>query len=30
MIAMAGYWRARKKKFSDWKTLEADPNWELV
>jgi N6-L-threonylcarbamoyladenine synthase len=30
MIAIAGYYHARRKHFSDWKTLEPDPNWELV
>lgn len=30
MIAIAGYWHARAKDFDDWRTLEADPNWELV
>ncbi|MBI5037493.1 MAG: tRNA (adenosine(37)-N6)-threonylcarbamoyltransferase complex transferase subunit TsaD [Candidatus Kerfeldbacteria bacterium] len=30
MIAMAGYAQARKKRFDDWHTMEADPNWELV
>jgi len=30
MIAAAGYFRARKKDFDDYHTLEPDPNWELV
>ncbi|MFH1207695.1 MAG: tRNA (adenosine(37)-N6)-threonylcarbamoyltransferase complex transferase subunit TsaD [Patescibacteria group bacterium] len=30
MIAAAGYFRARKKDFDDFHTLEPDPNWELV
>jgi N6-L-threonylcarbamoyladenine synthase len=30
MIAVAGYYHAKRKHFSDWKTLKADPNWELV
>ncbi len=30
MIALAGYYRTRKKYFTDWRSLEADPNWELV
>lgn len=30
MIAMAAYWHARKQERGNWKTLEADPNWELV
>ncbi len=30
MIAIAGYYHAKRKHFSDWKTLEPDPNWELV
>jgi N6-L-threonylcarbamoyladenine synthase len=29
MIAMAGYFRAQKKRFDDWRTMDADPNWEL-
>lgn len=29
MIAMAAYFRTQKKKFDDWKKMEADPNWEL-
>jgi len=30
MIAIAGYWHAIKKDFADWRSLDADPNWELV
>jgi len=30
MIAIAGYFHAVKKDFTSWKTLDADPNWELV
>ncbi len=30
MIAVAGYFNAKRKKFSRWQTLDADPNWELV
>ncbi len=30
MIAMAAYWHAKKKERGSWKTMEADPNWELV
>jgi N6-L-threonylcarbamoyladenine synthase len=30
MIALAGYFRARRKHFTDWRKLVADPNWELV
>lgn len=30
MIAVAGYYHAKNKHYSDWKTLEPDPNWELV
>lgn len=30
MIAMAGAFRARKKDYTPWKKLRADPNWELV
>ncbi len=29
MIAIAGYFRASKKKFDDPRTLEANPGWEL-
>lgn len=29
MIAAAGYFHALKKEFTDWKTLDADPDWEL-
>lgn len=30
MIAVAGYFSARRKRFESWKTIDADPNWELV
>lgn len=30
MIAMTGYFKARAKQFTDWRKIEADPNWELV
>ncbi len=30
MIAVAGYYRALKNDFTDWKKIEADPNWELA
>jgi tRNA A37 threonylcarbamoyltransferase TsaD len=29
MIAAAGYYKAQKKEFTDWKDLKADPNWEI-
>ena len=29
MIAAAGYFRARTKKFTPWERLRADANWEL-
>jgi len=29
MIAMAGYWNAQQRDPDDWRTIEADPNWEL-
>jgi N6-L-threonylcarbamoyladenine synthase len=29
MIAVAGYYHAVNKKFNDWRTLEADPGWEI-
>ena len=30
MIAAAGYFNAKNKKFIDWKKIKMDPNWELV
>lgn len=30
MIAVAGYFNAKRKKLSKWETIDADPNWELV
>ncbi len=30
MIAMAGYFHARHEDYGNWKTMEANPNWELV
>ena len=30
MIAVAGYYHALKKDFTDWKKIKADPNWELA
>lgn len=30
MIAMAGAFRASQKDFTPWRSLRADPNWELV
>ncbi|OGH87548.1 MAG: tRNA (adenosine(37)-N6)-threonylcarbamoyltransferase complex transferase subunit TsaD [Candidatus Magasanikbacteria bacterium RIFOXYC2_FULL_42_28] len=29
MIAVAGYYQAQKKEFTDWRILNADPNWEI-
>ena len=29
MIAVAGYYRALKKEFVDWKDIDADPNWKV-
>ncbi len=29
MIAMAGYFAARRDKFDKWQKMEADPGWEL-
>jgi tRNA A37 threonylcarbamoyltransferase TsaD len=29
MIAVAGYYQAKNKKFTRWDKLIADPNWEL-
>ncbi len=30
MIAIAGYYQAKNNKFTDWKKIKADPNWELA
>ncbi|MDD5715987.1 MAG: tRNA (adenosine(37)-N6)-threonylcarbamoyltransferase complex transferase subunit TsaD [Patescibacteria group bacterium] len=30
MIAITGYYRALRKRYSAWNTLDAYPNWELV
>lgn len=30
MIAVAGYYNAVKKDFTDWKKIEADPNWRVA
>jgi N6-L-threonylcarbamoyladenine synthase len=29
MIAVAGWHKAQKKEFTDWRKLKANPNWEL-
>jgi N6-L-threonylcarbamoyladenine synthase len=29
MIGAAAYFRGRQRRFDDWRTMEADPNWEL-
>lgn len=29
MIAIAGYYKAKNKKFINWKKIKADPNWKL-
>ncbi len=29
MIAIAGYYKAKKQEFTSWNTLKADPQWEL-
>ncbi|HRY36838.1 MAG TPA: tRNA (adenosine(37)-N6)-threonylcarbamoyltransferase complex transferase subunit TsaD [Candidatus Magasanikbacteria bacterium] len=29
MSAIAGYYKAKKKKFTDWKKIKADPTWEI-
>lgn len=29
MIAAAGYYQAKKKNFTEWKDIKADPNWEV-
>lgn len=29
MIAVAGYFKAKKKEFTSWEELKADPQWEL-
>ncbi len=30
MIALAGYKQAQRKKFTPWRKIKADPNWELA
>ena len=30
MIALAGYYKAKNKKFTSWKKIKADPNWGLT
>lgn len=30
MIAAAGYYLAKQKKFTDWRTISADPNWKIA
>lgn len=30
MIALAGYYHTSDKKFTDWKKIKADPNWEIA
>lgn len=30
MIAIAGYFHALEKDYTDWRKLDANPNWELV
>ncbi|MDO9509915.1 MAG: tRNA (adenosine(37)-N6)-threonylcarbamoyltransferase complex transferase subunit TsaD, partial [Candidatus Magasanikbacteria bacterium] len=29
MIAIAGYYKAKYKKYTDWKKIKANPNWEI-
>ncbi|MDO8499199.1 MAG: tRNA (adenosine(37)-N6)-threonylcarbamoyltransferase complex transferase subunit TsaD [bacterium] len=29
MIAVAGYYQAKQNNFTDWKDIQANPNWEL-
>ena len=29
MVAVAGYFHAKKKDFTPWQKLKVDPNWEL-
>ncbi len=29
MLAVAGYYKAKNKKFIDWKKIKADPTWEI-
>lgn len=29
MVAMAGYWKAKRKEFTDFKNIKVDPNWGL-
>jgi len=30
MIAVAGYYKAKKKNYTNWKKIEANPNWRLA
>ncbi len=30
MIAIAGYYHALKKNFTDWRKIKADPNWKII
>jgi len=30
MIAVAGYYRALKNDFTDWRSIQADPNWKIA
>lgn len=29
MLAIAGYYKAKNKKFTDWKKIQANPTWEI-
>ena len=29
MLAIAGYYKAKNKKYTDWKKIKADPTWEI-
>jgi len=30
MIAVAGYYQAKKKNFTNWQNIKADPNWQIT
>ncbi len=29
MIAAAGYYKAQRGEYTDWKDIQANPNWRL-
>ena len=30
MIAIAGFYKAKKEKYTDWKNIKPDPNWKIT